>query len=98
MSPPASSPSAGPTMIAPRSARVATAAWVAGCSHISVCMAGAMTVGTVRQVNAEVTMSSAMPAANFAIRLVVAGAKIATSARRATSTCTIRWTSVKVSV
>ena len=77
---------------------MATAAWVAGCSHISVCIAGATTVGTVRQVKAEVTRSSAMPAANLAITLVVAGAMIATSAHRATSTCTMRCTSVKVSV
>src|SRR3712207_6848655 len=38
-------PTAGGSTIAPRRRSVATLSWVAGCSHISVCMAGANTTG-----------------------------------------------------
>src|SRR4029453_6789975 len=42
---PVSRPTAGSTTIAPRARRVSTLARVAGGSHISVCMAGAYTMG-----------------------------------------------------
>ena len=45
-SPPASSPGSGPTMTHPSDVTVARFRRVAGCSHISVCMAGASTTGT----------------------------------------------------
>ena len=43
--PPARWPSTGPTIVTPRSANVATLSVTAGCSHISVCMAGQTTTG-----------------------------------------------------
>ena len=55
-------------------------ATVAGFSHISVCMAGAMTSGAEEARIVVPSRSSARPAASFAIVCAVAGATTITSA------------------
>ena len=49
-------------------------AWVAGCRHISVCIAGAMTTGASLASTVLPSRSSARPVASFAIVFAVAGA------------------------
>ena len=73
-------------MTAPRSRSVRTFSCVAGCSHISVCIAGATMSGTVAFSNTFVSKSSAMPCAIFAMTLAVAGATTITSVSRAMRT------------
>ena len=73
VSAPVSRPSAGSMTRAPRSRRVATLAWVAGCSHISVCIAGANTTGQRAVSRVLVSRSSARPWAALASRSAVAG-------------------------
>src|SRR5215468_3160655 len=80
LSAPASRPMAGSTTIAPRSRSVATLCWVAGCSHISVCIAGAYSTGQRAVSSVAVSKSWAMPAAARAIRSAVAGATSTRSA------------------
>ena len=65
MSPPASRPSSGGTMLTPRRASVARLSCTAGCSHISVCMAGATTTGDPSRTASSVAVSRSleMPAA-----------------------------------
>ena len=58
---PVSRPDAGGTTCTPRSVSVATLAWVAGCSHISVCIAGANTTGQRAVSRVLVSRSSARP-------------------------------------
>ena len=65
---------------APRARRVARCSWVLGCSHIPVCIAGAITSGPVASSSVEVTRSSASPSASFAMTLAVAGATTAPAA------------------
>ena len=55
-------------------------AWVAGCSYISVCMAGAMTIGQRAVRSTLVSRSSACPVAARARRSAVAGATTTRSA------------------
>ena len=57
-----------------------TLAWVAGCCHISVCMAGANTTGQRAVSRTAVSRSSDMPAAARASRSAVAGATMTRSA------------------
>ena len=71
VSAPVSRPSAGSTTTAPRARSVATLAWVAGCSHISVCIAGANTTGQRAVSRVLVSRSSARPCA--ALREQVGG-------------------------
>ena len=59
VSAPVSRPDAGSTTCAPRALRVATLAWVAGCNHISVCIAGANTTGQRAVSKVAVSRSSA---------------------------------------
>ena len=59
---------------APRHAAWPTLAWVAGCSHISVCIAGAKTTGQWAVSRTLVSRSSARPVAARASRSAVAGA------------------------
>ena len=66
--------------MSPRRRNVATLSCVAGLSHISVCMAGATTIGHVAVRTVEVKRSSARPAAMRAIRSAVAGAMTTRSA------------------
>ncbi len=84
---PVSRPVAGGTTCTPRSPSVATLAWVAGCSHISVCMAGAMTTGQRAVSRTLVSRSSAWPVAARASRSAVAGATTTRSASRPIRTC-----------
>ena len=86
-SPAASGPLAGPTTTVPRSSRARTLAWVAGCSHMTLCMAGATTSGQVASRRVEVSRSSAIPPESLAMTFAVAGATTATSAPRASRTC-----------
>ena len=67
---------------APRERSVATLARVAGCSHISVCIAGAKTTGQRAVSRVAVSRSSARPAAARASRSAVAGATTTRSASR----------------
>ena len=62
-SPPAKRPDSGPTMQTPRSTRVAMLSTTAGCSHISVCMAGQTTTGARVAMRVAVSRSELMPAA-----------------------------------
>src|SRR6266542_2816641 len=97
-SPAAREPVAGPTITAPRAASVRRCSWVAGCSYIPVCMAGATTSGHLASSSVDVTMSSARPRARRAITFAVAGATTATSASCARRTCRTRSGSSKTSV
>ena len=58
---PVSRPTAGGRTTAPRRRSVATLSCVAGCSHISVCMAGTNTTGQVAVSSVAVSRSSARP-------------------------------------
>ena len=87
---PVSLPCAGSSTVTPRRRSVATFSCVAGCSHISVCIAGAKTTGHVATSTVDVSKSSARPAAKRAIRSAVAGAITIRSASWPTRTC---WTS-----
>ncbi len=62
-SPPASGPSSGSTTSTPRRRRVARFSSTAGCSHISVCMAGQTSTGARVASRVAVSRSSARPAA-----------------------------------
>src|SRR4029453_4070341 len=86
-SPEVSGPEAGGTTRTPRASRVARLARVAGCSHISVCMAGATTTGPPKARAMLVSRSSARPAASRARVLAVAGATTRTWPQRARATC-----------
>ncbi len=87
VSAPVSRPDAGSMTWAPRARNVATLAWVAGCSHISVCMAGAKTTGHRAVSRVAVSRSSARPHAAFASRSAVAGATTTRSACCPIRTC-----------
>src|SRR5579884_1960113 len=84
---PVSRPTAGSSTIAPRRRSVATFSRVAGCSHISVCIAGANTTGQRAVSNVLVSRSSARPWAAFASRSAVAGATSTRSADWPRRTC-----------
>ncbi len=66
---------------------MATLAWVAGCSHISVCIAGANTTGQRAVSSVLVSRSSARPCAALASRSAVAGATTTRSADWPIRTC-----------
>ena len=80
-------------------------ACVAGCCHISVCMAGAIITGAVVASSVVPSRSSARPAAIFAMVFAVAGAMTmrsaccpsATCRTRATSSCTLVVTVLRLS-
>ena len=82
----------------PRSRRVATFAWVAACSHISVCIAGANTTGHRAVSSVLVSRSSARPCAALASRSAVAGATTTRSADWPIRTCGTSWTFSHTSV
>ena len=63
MSPPARRPSAGGTIRTPRSRSVVRFCCTAGCSHISVCMAGHTITGARVASSVAVSRSFEMPAA-----------------------------------
>ncbi len=86
-SPSASWPSSGPTIRAPRSTRVCTLAWVAGCSHMRWFMAGATTSRPASARADSQTTSSARPWARRASVLAEQGATAITRAARAASRC-----------
>ena len=77
----------GPARERPAPRSVATLARVAGCSHISVCMAGANTTGQRAVSSTAVSRSSDIPAAARAIRSAVAGATMTRSASWPSRTC-----------
>ncbi len=93
LSAPVSRPDAGSSTRQPRPRRRATLSWVAGCSHISVCMAGANTTGQRAISRTEVSRSSARPVAARASRSAVAGATKPKSASAPRRTCGTSWTS-----
>ena len=93
-SPQARSPALGPTRRTPRAASVATLAWVAGCAHISVFIAGAIRIGLSEASSVVAARSSAIPAAMRAIRSAVAGATTSRSASRDSRICPISLSSV----
>ena len=95
---PVSRPAAGSSTCTPRERRVATLATVAGCSHISVCIAGASRTGQRATSRVAVSRSSARPVAARASRSAVAGATITRSACLPTATCATWSTSSKTSV
>ena len=87
VSAPVSRPSAGSTTSTPRERSVATLARVAACSHISVCIAGAITTGQRAVSRVLVSRSSARPWAALASRSAVAGATTTRSAVWPIRTC-----------
>src|SRR5680860_239650 len=87
VSAPVRRPEAGSITCTPRDRRVATLATVAGCSHISVCIAGASTTGQRAVSRVLVSRSSASPCAALAIRSAVAGATTTRSACWPRRTC-----------
>ena len=66
---------------------MATLAWVAGCSHISVCIAGTISTGQRAVSSVPVSRSSAIPWAARASRSAVAGATTTRSAVWPILTC-----------
>ena len=80
-SPPASGPSTGPTTVTPRSASTATFSPTDGCSHISVCMAGATTTGARVASSVAVSRSPERPERRSEISRAVAGHTTTVSAR-----------------
>src|SRR4051794_2316332 len=91
-------PTAGSMTWAPRARNVATLDCVAGCSHISVCMAGANSTGQRAVSRAAVSRSSARPWAARASRSAVAGATTTRSACWPNRTCGTDGTSAKTPV
>ena len=91
---PVSLPTAGHTMVMPRSVSVSMFAVVALFSHISVCMAGATITGQVAASTVVVRRSSAIPDVIFAINDAVAGATTTRSADFAKAICFTWSTSV----
>ena len=79
-SPPARRPLSGPTTWTPRRRRVAMLSCTAGCSHISVCMAGATSTGARVASSVAVSRSSEIPAAYLPSSFAVAGATTTRSA------------------
>ena len=77
----------GGTIVAPRRRSVSTLPRVAGCSHMWLFIAGAITSGAVQASAALVSRLSAWPPASLAIVLADAGA-ITKASQRATSS---RW-------
>ena len=95
---PVSRPWAGCNTVIPRLRKVSTLAWVAGLHHISVCIAGATTMGHVATRQELVNRSSARPWARRASRSAVAGAMTMRSASWPSRTCCTLSTSSKTSV
>jgi hypothetical protein len=95
---PVSRPVAGSRTRMPRSRSVSTLAVVAACSHISVCMAGAISTGHRAVSKVAARRSSARPAAARASRSAVAGATRTRSACWPSRTCGTSGTSVNTSV
>jgi hypothetical protein len=87
VSPEVSGPLAGGTTSTPRRSSSARLARVAGCCHISVCIAGATTTGPGKASATLVSRSSARPAAIRARVWAVAGATTSTWPQRARATC-----------
>src|SRR5579859_2839390 len=98
LSAPVRRPTAGSSTTAPRRRSTATLAWVAGCSHISVCMAGVYSTGHLAVSNVAVSRSPAIPAAARASRSAVAGATTTRSADWPSRTCGTSDTPVHTSV
>ena len=73
MSPPASGPSTGPTTVTPRFASTAMLSCTDGCSHISVCIAGATITGARVARRVAVRMSPERPVRRSDTRRAVAG-------------------------
>ena len=88
-SPPASGPSTGPTIRTPRAASTATLSWTDGCSHISVCMAGATTTGARVASKVAESTSPERPVRRSEIRRAVAGHTTTTSALWPSAVCGI---------
>ena len=86
-SPHARIPESGPIKRTPRSFSVRRFACVASAVHMPVFMAGASRTGALVASTVVESMSSAIPAAIFAMILAVAGAITKTSARCARATC-----------
>ena len=80
-------PTAGSNTRMPRSRRDCTLACVAGCCHISVCMAGAIMIGQVAVSRVLVRRSSASPWVALAMRSAVAGTTSTRSADLPSRTC-----------
>ena len=80
-------PESGVSTVNPLRRSVATFSWVAGLSHIWVCMAGASITGAVVVRIVAVSRSSARPAATRASRSADAGATTTSSAHSPTATC-----------
>ncbi len=85
LSPPARGPLAGPTIVTPSASREARLRRVAGCDHISLCIAGATTTGTRAASTTAESRSSLRPWASRAMVAAVAGAMHTASAQRARS-------------
>ena len=79
-SPPASRPASGSTTCTPRRRSVARFSCTAGCSHISVCIAGHTSTGARVASSVAVSRSSEMPAAYLPSSFAVAGATTTRSA------------------
>jgi hypothetical protein len=98
VSDPVSRPHAGSSTTAPRRRSVATLSTVAGCSHISVCIAGANSTGQRAVSSVAVSRSSARPWAARASTSAVAGATTTRSACLPICTCGTSGTSCQTSV
>ena len=87
VSAPVSRPDAGSITTTPRDRSSATLSRVAGCTHISVCIAGAISTGQRAVSRVAVSRSSARPWAALASRSAVAGATTTRSACWPSRTC-----------
>ena len=100
VAPQASRPLSGPMISQPYPRRSSRLCCVTGFSYIFVFIAGAISFGAFEARTVVVSMSSANPAASFAMMLAVAGAMMTASALSASEMCSISqacWRS-KVSV
>ena len=88
-SPPARRPDSGSTTCTPRRRSVARFSWTAGCSHISVCIAGHTSTGARVASSVAVSRSSEMPAAYLPSSFAVAGATTTRSALWPSRVCGI---------
>jgi hypothetical protein len=95
---PVSRPAAGSVTTRPRERSSATLSRVAGCSHISVCIAGKKAIGHRAVSRVLVSRSSASPCAALASRFAVAGTTSTRSASLPIRTCWTSGTSVKTPV
>ena len=98
VSPQASRPLSGSSTVTPKRRSVSRLRCVMGLSYIPVFIAGATSLGQRAASSVVVSISSAIPAAIFAITFAVAGATMNTSAFFASDTCSTLYSKLRSNV